>query len=105
MKGETVMRSVAHRFALFAALCCCSLLLAAGMASPAGAGRTAPLGDSSLHGSLAPVNPAFLQSLASRAPSSLGVGKALGSRPGPQDLFPKGGETMPLAAAEIRALG
>jgi len=36
------MRYTTHRFALFAALCCFSLLLVVGMAAPAGAGLTTP---------------------------------------------------------------
>ena len=32
----------AHRFALFATLCCCSLLLSVGMAAPASEGRSTP---------------------------------------------------------------
>ena len=96
------MRCTARRFTLFAALFCCSLLLAVGMAAPAGAGRTTPLAGSAPQGSMAPLNPAFLQSLASPtigAPSSAAVGQALGGRPGPQDFSYARGMQVPGANA------
>jgi C1A family cysteine protease len=95
------MRHAAHRFTHFAALCCCAVLPAIGMAAPAGAGgATAPAG-SALKVSAAPLNPAYLQSLVGPplgAPSSAAVGQALGSRPGPQDSLYTRGMQVPAAS-------
>ena len=83
------MRYRAPRVAHFAALCCCSLLLAVGMAAPAEAGRTTPPPGGALHVSTAPLNPAYLQSLVSPslgASSSAAATHGLGARPAPQDF-------------------
>ena len=83
------MRYAAHRCALFAALCCCSLLLAVGITAPAGAGRTTPPPGGALHVSTAPLNPAYLRSLVSPplgASSRAAATHGLGARPAPQDF-------------------
>ena len=100
MKGDSVMRSTAHRFVLIAALCLCSLLLAVGSAGPAGAGRTAPAAGSSLRGAAAPLSPAFLRSLVSPplGTRSSAVGHGLGSTPGPQDFRYARGLQVPAAS-------
>jgi len=95
------MRHAAHRFALFAALCCCSVLPAIGMAAPAGAGGATPPAGGALQVSAAPLNPAFLQSLVGPpigALSSAAGGQALGSRPGPQDFSYTRGMQVPAAS-------
>ena len=108
------MRHTAHRFTLFAALCCCSLLLAVGIAGPAGAGRSTPPADGALQGSLAPLNPAFLESLIGLpivAPSSAAGGHGLGERPSPQDFSFTRGMQVPGARGtapatyDLRPLG
>jgi C1A family cysteine protease len=89
MKEDIVVRHTAHRFALFAALCCCSLLLAIGVAASAGASRTTAPGGGTLHGSAAPLSPAFLRSLVDPpvgTPSIAAGHHGLGERPAPQDF-------------------
>ncbi len=83
------MRHTLHHVVLVIVLCLCSVLLAVGIAVPAGAGSTAPPDGGALDVSVAPLNQAFLASLIG-APMGekpgADVGNALGDIPGPQDF-------------------
>jgi len=105
-------RQAIRRGALLLAL---ALVAAALLLAPAVAGRATPRVGSALHGSMAPVNPAFLESLVRApigAPSGADVGQPLGGRPGPQDFSHTAGMQVPGVSArslpatyDLRPLG